>query len=198
MKEASTWNQEKIVKILFFILSMMLLAAMIAGCSPQKKLARLERNHPELVKTKIEYRDTSFVIKGKTISDQIKENVDTSGVDKITDKYKGKIDTIYLKEINKEVKTYIVKENQNLFHDTSFVHGKDTILIKHTPAGFSISVIEGDTTIKVREKIAETTVSPDTPWNIKVHKFWRKFRIDFLILVAIIGIIAWSYRQFRK
>ena len=108
----------KVLKILLPIL-------ILASCSPEKRIARILKKHPELVKSDtVWHRDTIY----------------TKSVEKDTTFYFNQPDTVYMNEGKMHVKYYFNKDS------TVYLQGKcdaDTV-IKYYPVQVnSVSVKDG-------------------------------------------------------
>ena len=100
---------------------------LLGGCTPEQKLARLLKRHPELIKSDTTYRTDTIIVKG------------------------GSKDTVFFNTISKD--TIVIKENNMTIKylnrgDSIFIHGDcDTIkLIREVPfITNSVSYVEKQT-----------------------------------------------------
>lgn len=102
-----------------------LIILLLSACSPEKRIARILKKHPELVKS-----DTIWN----------KDTIFTKSVEKDTTFYFNQPDTVYMNEGKMHVKYYFNKDS------TVYLHGKcdaDTV-IKYYPVQVnSVSVKDG-------------------------------------------------------
>jgi len=157
-----------------------LLALLIVSCSPQKRLARLIKKHPELITDKpvvvhdtTRFRDT--VVKTiKITTPAIDENFDSKGKDTTMESDNLKVTT------KKDKINVFVKPKILYVHDTIYI---DTTLHK---------AIE----MKVPTIINNPQIIEDSFFN-RIGKLLVNVG-EFLTLVGVLAVIVWIGTKFKK
>jgi hypothetical protein len=130
-------RNDKINAIGIFILTIALLFALLAGCSPQKKLNRLKKNHPHLFKT-IEI-EKEVVLPPISFKGEVEVDTSTSAVDSLFNNIDlSGIDTVFIEIIREKVRN--IYRDKKCLNDTAiFINGDITVkvwqegnLIKHS------------------------------------------------------------------
>jgi len=98
----------KTCKILLFILGAAIALLFICNCTPQKRLNRLVKNHPELVKTDTVYSSRTFTVPGRSIDTSFAQNTDVTELYKIIDAYKELIAAPTRQKLDTVLKNYII------------------------------------------------------------------------------------------
>ena len=130
--------ERNVFKWLWTAIAFCTLIYALSSCTPQKKLHRLLKKHPELVRT-----DTIRVIHIDTIPEihvntVFMTDTSTSQLDSIFHAYQGKIDSTLAFRMKGEIRNYIV--NRPFLPDT-LVQVKDGITVKIFQNGSNIGVI---------------------------------------------------------
>jgi len=98
------------------ILSVLLVVVLLASCTPEKRLARLVKNHPELMKIDTLWQDVPVYVPGVQKDTSTALNMDVSGVDSILQKYGLMIDSLTRRKLHTEIKNYVI--NRPVIKDT--------------------------------------------------------------------------------
>lgn len=111
-----TPNPHNKVTIIMLLLTALLIVACLFACSPQKRIARIAKRHPEVIT-----RDTMFKIDKDTIpavnvQANFKADTNTAKLDSIFKLFGGKMDSALALKLKSGVKQYII--NRQLFPDT--------------------------------------------------------------------------------
>ncbi len=89
------------------LLATILLFLFLASCTPQKRLDRLIKNHPELSKEDTVYTTRGIDIPGFHLDTTFEASTDVSGLYSIIDHYKDCIDSLNRTRLTTEIKNYI-------------------------------------------------------------------------------------------
>jgi len=159
-----------------------ILLIILASCSPQKRINRIVKKHPELlVADTIRVIDT-LVIEAVHFDTIIKVNQDVSGVDSILNSFKGKIDSITNLKLSNDIKYYITQ--RKTIEDTLYHFQDDLeVLIWEDENGINVKVNKPE-----QEIIREVLVPYQQIKTVKKHSFnW--FLIGLLIGFILIVLI---------
>jgi hypothetical protein len=108
-------NQNKAALALFLIIGSLIVLS-LASCDPAKRIARIAKRHPELVKTDTVLTKVYDTVPAIAVKAEFKTNKDVSGIDSILRQLNGKIDSISRFKLGSEIKNYVV--NRSIIQDT--------------------------------------------------------------------------------
>lgn len=98
----------KILIRILFLIGLVFHLALVLSCSPQARLNRIIKHHPELANT-----DTIYITKtipGFNVDTIFKASTNTAGLDSVIIQYKTRIDTIILKQLQTQLKTVFINK----------------------------------------------------------------------------------------
>jgi hypothetical protein len=166
----------------------LMMAIMVAACSPEQRLARLVKKNPQLVQM-----DTGFVnitVQADSVSDSLTFNRGpiASDVDSLTDKFTGKVSGPVLDSLNKGFKELLKKGDIDTTITTD--KGKFSIVSKNgrTTINATLQPEPFDTLVPV----VINTVNPPAVNNI-FDRFTLKIahKLEFWLFIIILLYIGY-------
>lgn len=153
----------------------------MGSCSPQKRLDRLIKNHPDLAALQIKI-DTVVVpqIKVDTI---VMASTDTKGVDSLLTRYLMAVDSVQRSEAKRSVKNYIINRPCML----------DTLIISIPPDGMcKVWQSGGKFHFRIRKPGQQIIIkTPQMNISQKIVRFWPGFSVGFIACFAVL--MAFGY-----
>lgn len=92
------------------------IAAGLMSCSPERRISRILKHNPELVRTDTVWGKVNVVISPIKIDTSIRLDHDYSKVDSIVDGYRNKLDSLTRIKLTQEIKYYVT--NKTVLKDT--------------------------------------------------------------------------------
>lgn len=128
------------------LLALLILSSLFS-CSPEKRLARLIKLHPELVSHDTIYKDTTIFLPSKEITGEAEIDKNYNRIDSIINSYNGKLDSISKLKLINEVKYYVT--NKPILLDT----------IKIDSLGLHLSLFEANGKLHYDIKLDSSNVN---------------------------------------
>lgn len=95
-------------RVIFVILLIAIgLVVMVCGCSPQKRLNRLVKNHPELLKIDTVYSTKTVTLAAESKDTSIAASQKVEGLYQLIFGLTGKLDSLERRELVKQITNYI-------------------------------------------------------------------------------------------
>lgn len=154
----------------------------LSGCTPQKKLHRLIKKHPELVRTDTIWQTHIDTIPEIYVNTVFMTDTSTSQLDSIFRAYQGKIDSTLAIRMKGEIRNYIV--NRPFLPDT-LTQTKDGVTVKIFQNGNNIGVIVHRDEELIPVSVPVTTVTVAPPATDKIRDIENKLLIGILILFLL-------------
>lgn len=153
-------------------LLILVLLLIIAGCSPEakirkaeRKMARLVKKHPELVKSDTTWKDTMVAAPAIKDSTEFITAIDTAAVDSLTNHFTGKVDSLILDSLNQGFKVILNKSGDI---DTTVVSNKTKFHFKRRGTITKINIEVEPEPVKIKYPAVVKTVKPVAP--LKIHE----------------------------
>lgn len=107
IKLKKIWHAFKIT--LIFLAMLFWLSLFLFSCSPQKRLNRLVKNNPELIKADTTFTQKQIEVPGVKIDTTFKASVNTEALSQILESYKTQIDSLTRRKLNTQISNYITQ-----------------------------------------------------------------------------------------
>lgn len=157
------------------------------SCTPEKKLQRLLKQHPELIKTDTVFITTTFTIPVQVHDTIIQLDTSTFGLFDIIDELAGKLDSVERSGLKTEIKNYII--NRPILKDTFVVQLRNGGYVKVFQLGKNLGhkLFEPAYTVSVTTPVATPNiVYRDIPWRLPWWWLPIAFVFGFAVGVAFI------------
>ena len=183
--------------LLWLVLSAIFIMCLVC-CSPERRVAKILKHNPELVKTDTVWGKVDVKIPPIKIDTSIKLDHDYSKVDSIIRRYSNKLDSISRLKLGQEIKYYVT--NKSVLKDTSSFE-QDGVKVKiweeNGMLHYSIHKPEQIKEVKVPVVVNKTEVKAFRTWKQRlsdfiVDNFWF---FAFLFVMAILALIIFLYRK---
>jgi hypothetical protein len=157
------WQQ---IKWIIFLLCLLATVIFTFSCTPQKRLNRLLKNHPQLADTVYSVRtvtvpglsiDTFFVVQPDTV-------LLTQNLDSILSKYLFTIDSLNARSLSNDIKNYIIKR-PCLTDTLEFVlPGRGWVKVWQTGGNFAAKAHLNQQPVTIKVPSAQFKVTYKRPW----------------------------------
>lgn len=161
----------------------------LSACTPEgkqrrseRKLTRLVKKNPSLIKTDTIYKDTTAMVPKISDSVRVETPVDSAAVDSLTDHFKASVDSAALDSLNKGFKTILGRAGDM---DTTIENGTTKIRIKKKKGVTDINIEVQPPPVKIKVPVIVNTVQPVQ--RLKFHE-----RMLYLISSKI-GPLGWCF-----
>lgn len=187
------------ITIVYFLGLFWLMSLMILSCSPERKLNRLLKKHPELIKSDTIKKDTLLDVPLIKDSAAFVAPLDTVAVDSLTNHFAGRVDSLILDSINRGVKN-ILKTASDF--DTTIKTGKVKYRIKKKNGIIKIETeIKPDSIPFTYPQVVNNVTAEYIPaWHEKALMWIGKKALTVAIvgicLLFLIFVVRWLYKQF--
>lgn len=165
-------NKRFAVIILSLFAALLAFAVMSAfsSCTPERRLKRILKKHPELVKTDTIWRTDFDTIPEIRINTVFQTDTSTLGLDSIFGAFQGQIDSVLALRLKSEVRNYII--NRPFLPDTMYTV-QDGVTVKIYQNGDQIGVIVSKPETIVTEQAPVVVNKVDAaateyPWYYKI------------------------------
>lgn len=158
--------------------------AFLVACSPQKRLNRLIKNHPELAETDTVYSTKTFTVPGLNIDTNFAASTNVNGIDELVNHYNDYLDSIRRIKLSNEIKTYII--NRKCLEDTFKIILRDGGFVKFWQTnGFFFYQLN-----QPNKKIQFTVPSITNKFDVETKYSWLMFWVGFSVIPLIITILV--------
>lgn len=166
----------------------LILSTLITNCTPQKRLDRLIKNHPELAKTDTVHIVKTFTLAPVKIDTSINFSYYLGGLDTIFNNYQLTIDSLQKRLLKKDIKTFIV--NRKVLDDTLNIKLKNNGFVKVYQSGKKLvyQMWEPGKVIEVKTPVIVTKYETVT------KRSWSAFFGGFFACVLMLFIIGMIYK----
>jgi hypothetical protein len=187
------------LKMILFAAIAIIGLVLIFGCTPEqkmrraeRKLARLVKKNPGLVKTDTIFKDTIVAVPIIKDSTEFITPLDTAAVDSLTGHFKGKVDSLVLDSLNQGFKG-ILEHAGDI--DTTVKSGKTKFIFKRRGTLTKITIEAEPEPVKIRLPMTVNAVKPIPPlkWHERIFlKIGQTAgAIGFALLLLILIYIAY-------
>ena len=159
-----------IILTLFALMLAFAVATAFSSCAPERRLNRLLKKHPELVKSDTIWRTDFDTIPEIRINTVFQTDTSTLGLDSIFGAFQGQIDSMLALRLKSEVRNYII--NRPFLPDTMY-SVQDGVTVKIYQDGDQIGVIVNKPETIVTETAPVVVNKVDAaateyPWYYKI------------------------------
>ena len=164
---------------------MAIVFSLVCACSPSRRIARILKRHPELVKTDTIYQERTILVPGYSFTDSTKQSTNTKTIDSLLAHIQPKNDTIYLQKIKREIVTQFMTKPCLDGPKTFYLPDSTKLILTQKNGNFYISGTKPTTYVKAKVPVQTNTVKlkPAMDWSTFLNGVFIGWIIAIIVLL---------------